>query len=111
MMATWSDFDASTEENSKKEVNLYLMTNHSKVIDYYSNSECEDIYVQEALLKELSTSPSRIKELKKQVKVLKESRGKLQRGNVDLKQEIIELKQDYNKKDKEVHVLKQKMQI
>ena len=84
MMATRSDLDKSMKENSEEETNLYLMTNHSEVINYYSNSEYEDIDVQEILLEELNAAISRIKELKKQVRIFEESEGKQQKENASL---------------------------
>ena len=45
MMVTWSDKDELIEENFEEDVNLCLMANLSKVIDYYFNGECEDIDV------------------------------------------------------------------
>ena len=62
--------DESTEENSEKETTIWLKATHSKVIDYHSNSECKYVDVQEALLEELSVTASRIKKLKKQIRVL-----------------------------------------
>ena len=65
IMSTWSDLDESTEKNSEVKANLCLMANYNKIIDYYSNSKCKDVDVQEALLEELSAEASRINELEK----------------------------------------------
>ena len=82
-MATWSNLDESIKENFKEEANLCLMVNISKVIDYYSNSEYENVDVQ-ALLEKLRATISIIKDLKKQVKNPEEFKGKLKKENTNL---------------------------